>query len=129
MKVIKNLIKISQDVVDKKITLQEHVQSIIPTYELYEIFHDKIMDESLLGIYRRVIDSNTMAIMFVVSDDSAEEFKTWFDLYQNSQTNAIGTLFLTPTTELITNMTDSEIIEDFKSPSDFSSTAFNFVLL
>jgi len=121
MKLVKNKIRITQDVVDGKLSLANYVSSQYPLYDFLGTFSREINSGDLLGIFRR-IDGLTLEVNFIVDDSKISTFKTWLD---STIIPALPTLVIMPESEVITHYSDAEIRIMFSNENNHSSVSFS----
>jgi hypothetical protein len=126
MKIVKNTIIVTQDVIDGVVSLSEYVSlKVDPAWDFTTYFSIWINDVSLLGI-KRVKNGTNIDVNFILTDAAADSFMAWFD--GDKETTFPG-LNLSPTSELIGTLTDPEVVSFFNDPvNEFSKVSFSTVL-
>lgn len=121
MKLVKNKIRITQDVVDGKVSLANYVNSKYPLYDFRGTFNEKINSGDLLGIFRR-INGLILEVYFIVDDSKISSFKTWLD---STMISSLPTLVIMPEAEVITQYSDAEIKIMCNDTNNQSSVIFS----
>lgn len=128
MKIVKDALSITQDVIDDKIPYSVHIAQHAPNYDLFVDFQEEIVNNVLLAIFRRVHPlSFQMHIFFVVSDEGAEAFKAKLD---NISSTVFAPIYPGQSSEIIDTYTDEEIIMMIVDyDKNYSTTFLNYDFL
>lgn len=121
MKLVKNKIRITQDVVNGNISLANYVASKYPEYDFLGTFRDQINSGALLGVFRR-INGMILEIYFIVDDSKLSSFKVWLD---SNMIASLPTLVIMPESEVITQYSDAQIKKMCADKNNQSSAIFS----
>ena len=127
MIIVQNSIRVTDEVTSGDITLKSYINKFVPDYDLFDVFHEYILNDSLLSIFR-VVESDIMHINFVLVDEYAQDFKNYFDNYWYNQPEDIrNVLYINNVTVLIDDLSDEEILNMYHDPNNYSTTSFSIL--
>jgi hypothetical protein len=127
MIIVQNSIRVTDEVTSGDITLKSYINKFVPDYDLFDVFHEYILNDSLLSIFR-VVESDIMHINFVLVDEYAQDFKNYFDNYWSNQPEDIrNVLYINNDTVLIDDLSDEEILNMYHDPNNYSTTSFSIL--
>ncbi len=121
MKLIKNKIKVTPDVITKEMSMGDYISLFCEDFNLFSLLQDHVINERIYGIFRKVNESD-LDVYYIVKDDIAEEFKDWIDITMRP---ILSLIIITPETEIIDKHSDEEIINMYNDPENFSKEGFS----